>query len=76
MVQGKYLSNSELLSPRMAPNLGLKPLSIQENLGTQTTKGNEMVNQKSVQERPHANNETIANHNGSASNSSSAPAAK
>ncbi|KAH9690162.1 auxin-responsive protein IAA9 [Citrus sinensis] len=75
-LEGKYLSSSELLSPRAAPNLGLKSGSIQENLGPQTAKGKEMANQKAVQERPHVNNETITNHNGSANNSSSAPAAK
>lgn len=76
VVQGKYLSNSELLSPRPAPNLGLKPGSMLENLGAQPAKAKEIATQKAVQERPHVAGETRTNHNGSTNNNSSAPATK
>lgn len=74
--EGKYLSNSELLSPRPAPNLGLKSGSVLENLGAQPAKTKETTTQKTTQERPHAANETRSNPNGSANNTSSAPATK
>ncbi|KAJ0087287.1 hypothetical protein Patl1_08725 [Pistacia atlantica] len=74
--EGKYLSNSELLSPRPAPNLGLKPGSMLENLGAQPAKAKEIATQKAVQERPHVASETRTNHNGSANNNGSAPAPK
>nr|AID60626.1 auxin-responsive protein IAA8 [Dimocarpus longan] len=74
--EGKYLSNSELLSPRPAPNLGLKSGSVLENLGAQPAKTKETTTQKTTQERPHAANETRSNPNGSANNTSTAPATK
>lgn len=61
MVQVKYLSNSELLSPRPASNLGLKSGSPLENLGAQQGKAKEIANQKAVQERTNA--ETRPNNN-------------
>ncbi|KAI9201748.1 hypothetical protein LWI28_028627 [Acer negundo] len=75
-IEGKYLSKSELLSPRSAPNLGLKSGSVLENLGAQPAKTKEPATQKATQERPHATNETRSNQNGSANNTSSAPATK
>lgn len=76
--EGKY-ANSEvnlLLSPRTSPNLGLKTGSGLENLVTQPAKTKEVAPAKTVQERPHAVNETRTNHNGSGNSTSSAPATK
>lgn len=73
MLQGKYLSNSELLSPRPAPNLGLKSGSVLENLGAQPTKTKEGITQNSAQESPIAANETRSNPDRSANNSAPAP---
>ncbi|XP_044475701.1 auxin-responsive protein IAA8-like [Mangifera indica] len=74
--KGKYLSNSELLSPRPAPNLGLKPGSMLDNVGAQPAKAKELATQKAVQERLHVAGETRTNHNGSTNNNNSAPAPK
>lgn len=77
--EGKFLSNSKvdvLLSPRPSANLGLKPGSVLENLGTQPTKAKEITNQKAVQDRPLAANETRPNPNASANNNNGAPATK
>ena len=79
MLQGKFLSNSKvdvMLSPRPSSNLGLKSGYVLENLGAQPTKAKEITNQKVVQDRPHAANETRPNPNASANNNSGAPATK
>ncbi|KAL5777477.1 hypothetical protein ACOSP7_010403 [Xanthoceras sorbifolium] len=74
--EGKYHSNSELLSPRPAPNLGLKSGSVLESLGAQPAKTKELATQKATQERPHAASEIKSNHNDSANNTSNVPATK
>ncbi|XVE55658.1 hypothetical protein DITRI_Ditri03aG0176300 [Diplodiscus trichospermus] len=77
--EGKFISNSKvdvLLSPRPSSNLGLNSGSVLENLGAQPTKVEEITNQKVVQDRPRAANETRPNPNVSANNNSGAPATK
>lgn len=77
--EGKYLVDSEanpILSPRPASNLGLKPGSKLENVGTQQTKMKEVTTTKVGLDRPHATNETRPNLDGSTNNNSSAPATK
>lgn len=63
-----------MLSPRPS-NVGLRPGSRLENLGTQLHKIKEVANQKKAPERPCTTNEAGQNHNASANNSG-APAAK
>ena len=78
-MQGKYLINSDvntILSPRPSTNLGLKTSTMLENLCSQQAKAKEAAPTKLVLERPIAVNETGPNLNGSANNSSSAPATK
>ncbi|XWS14866.1 hypothetical protein CRYUN_Cryun35bG0045500 [Craigia yunnanensis] len=77
--EGKFLPNSKvdvMLSPRPSSNLGLTSGSVLENLGAQPTKAKEIANQKVVQDRLHAANETRPNPNASANNNSGAPATK
>ncbi|XP_027354418.1 auxin-responsive protein IAA9-like [Abrus precatorius] len=77
--EGKFHGNSEanqILSPRPASNLGLKPGSTVENVGTQQTKMKEVATTKVGLDRPHAVNETRPGLDGSANNNSSAPATK
>ncbi|XP_012445502.1 auxin-responsive protein IAA8 [Gossypium raimondii] len=77
--EGNFLSNSKvdvMLTPRPSSNLGLKSVSMLENLGVQPTKAKEVTNQKVVKDSPHAANETRPNHNASVNNNSGAPASK
>ena len=64
-MQGKYHSN-----------LGLKPGSLLENLGSQMGKVKEASTQKVVQERPQENSETRPSQNETANNNTSAPVSK
>ncbi|KAF2323893.1 hypothetical protein P3X46_021185 [Hevea brasiliensis] len=78
-LEGKFLSNSEvnvMLSPKPAPNMGLKPGSALEKFGPQAAKVKDIVASKAPQERPYGTNDTRTNHNTSANNNSSAPATK
>ncbi|XP_023537439.1 auxin-responsive protein IAA9-like [Cucurbita pepo subsp. pepo] len=63
--EGKYHSN-----------LGLKPGSLLENLGSQMGKVKEASTQKVVQERPQENSETRPSQNETANNNTSAPVSK
>ncbi|XP_023002083.1 auxin-responsive protein IAA9-like [Cucurbita maxima] len=57
-------------------NLGLKPGSLLENLGSQMGKVKEASTQKVVQERPQENSETRPSQNETANNNTSAPVSK
>ncbi|KAL2317578.1 hypothetical protein Fmac_031454 [Flemingia macrophylla] len=73
----KLLVSSEvntILSPRLSPNVGLKQSSMLENVVAQQAK--ELATTKVGLERSHAVNESRPSLNGSANNTSSAPATK
>ncbi|XP_027333936.1 auxin-responsive protein IAA8-like isoform X2 [Abrus precatorius] len=76
--EAKLLVNSEVstkLSPRPS-NVGLKPSSMLDNVGTQQAKAKEIATTNVGLESPHAVNESRPSLNGSANNNSSAPASK